>query len=248
MLEGLDQASGLRRLVAAPRLALLAFPVAAGSPQPWIAQLACALRALGRKPMVLDAGRGVVAGAFGLRLRHELVDLLHGEREFDEVARPTADGVYVLRADRGVDEFVASGAPAARLLEGFARLSHGFDDLLLAMAPNELASLASPRSSVPVLGVDAAGDGVVGGYGVAKCLAEEFGYRRFACVVREARSEADARGAHARLAGAASRFLNAEVAYAGSLPVAAAAGVAADAFMRTAQALLQTAAVPLAPA
>lgn len=246
MLEGLDQAAGLRRLMGGTPLALLAFPVPANEPQRWIAQLAHALRAIGRRPMVLDAGRGVVASAFGLRLRHELIDLLAGQRRFDEVARETADGVYVLRGDRGVDEFVASGAPAVRLLEGFARLSHGFDELMLAMPPAELACLAAPQTSVPVLGVQAGPTGVMDGYSLAKRMAGDFGYRRFACVVRDARDEGQARADHTRLAAAAGRFLSADVAYAGWLPRAAARGGVALA--RTAQALIAAAAVPLAAA
>jgi MinD-like ATPase involved in chromosome partitioning or flagellar assembly len=243
MLDGTDQAEGLRRMAVAAPLGVLAFPLADG-PAGWIAQLAHALRALGRRPVVLDAGRGALAGAFGFKPRHELIDLLQGERGFDDVAQATRDGVYVLRGDRGLEAFVAGGAPAARLFAGFARLSHGFDSLLLAMSTNELASVAGPGRSVPVLGLEARPGGRLDAYAIAKQLAEGFRYRRFACVVRGAMNADHAADEHALLADAADRFLGVEVTLAGWLPPGGAGH--GTALARTADTLLRTAAMPAA--
>ncbi|WP_460890939.1 MinD/ParA family ATP-binding protein, partial [Ramlibacter alkalitolerans] len=183
MLEhGQDQAAGLRALLAPPPLALLAFPLARAQPPHWVARLAHALCALGRKPVVLDGVRGTLAGCFGLRPRRDLLDLLEGRAGFDAVAQATASGIHVLRAERGVEAFAASGAPAQRLLSAFAGLSHGFDDLLLALPPAELACLAGPPHSVPVIGLAPTAVGLVQAYEAIKGLAEGFGYRRFACV------------------------------------------------------------------
>jgi MinD-like ATPase involved in chromosome partitioning or flagellar assembly len=241
--HGLDQAAGLRQMMPRPSLGLLAFPLLADGPARWIAQLAHALRALGRRPVVLDAARGAVASAFGLRLRHELIDLLHGEQDFDAVAQATPDGVYVLRADRGVEAFVSGGAPAMQLLGSFARLSHGFDELLLAMPAGELACLAGCEDSVPVVGLDPSPYGTMRGYALIKQLAEGFGYRRFTCVMHDVHDEALARREYTRLAAAAGRFLQADVALAGWLPSSARACPAALA--RVARTLLETAVVPL---
>jgi MinD-like ATPase involved in chromosome partitioning or flagellar assembly len=194
---------------------------------------------MGRKPVVLDAGRGAVAFALGLRPRHDLLDLLQREKDFDSVAASTEDGVWVLRGDRGLDAFAASGAPARDLLAGFARLSHGFDDLLLAMPAAELASLAAPGRTTPVVGLEPTPAGRIGSYALVKQLATGFGYRRFACVVRGAESADAARTEHARLAAAASKFLGAEVSLAGWLPPAGPAR--GDALARTAHALIATA-------
>ena len=239
---GQDQAAGLRRLVQAAPLGLLAFPLD-GGPGHWIAQLAHALCALGRKPVVLDGSRGVIAQALGLRPRHDLIDLLRGERDFDSVAASTGDGVWVLRGERGLDAFAASGAPAHDLLAGFGRLSHNFDDLLLAMPAAELASLAAPGRSVPVIGLDATAAGRMGSYALVKQLAQGYGYRRFACVVRGPADAAEADAEHARLADTSRRFLGAEITLAGWMP---AAGPTRDhALAETAHALLATAATPL---
>ncbi len=242
MLEhGLDQAAGLRRLMPDAEAGLLAFPLAADQPARWIAQLAHALRAQGRKPVVVDASRGTLAGAFGLKPRHDLIDLMEGRLTFDQVAQCTPDGIHVLRADRGVEAFVASGAPAAQLMSGFSRLSHGFDEVLLAMPAAELACLAEPAGRAPVVRLEAAGSqGVVTCYALVKELAEGFGFRRFACVVDGASSDAQAGEAHARLAETAQRFLGSDVELAGWLPASPRAG--GDAAARIAQRLMRLAA------
>lgn len=237
--SGMDQAAGLRRMMNASAPGVLAVPMCASGRGLWIAQLAHALRSLGTRPLVLDAGRGRVASALGLRLRHELIDLLEGAREFDAVAQATPDGVYALRAERGVEAFVASGAPAARLLGSFARLAHGFDQLLLAMPASELACLARPCSSVPVVGLDGGPRGLMRGYALIKQLAQGFGYRRFTCVVHGTAEAGPGRRQYGRLAGAAERFLQVEVALAGWLPPPRHPDCTAP--LRLAEALLQTA-------
>jgi MinD-like ATPase involved in chromosome partitioning or flagellar assembly len=243
--QGLDQAEGLRQMMMTPRasLGLLAFPLAPNEDEHWIAQLAHALRALGRRPLVLDAARGSLASAFGLRPRHELIDLLEGRQDFDAVAQATRDGVYVLRADRGVEAFVAGGAPAMRLLGSFANLSHGFDELLLAMPAAELACLAGCEDSVPVVGLDPSPYGTMRSYALIKKLAEGFGYRRFTCVIHNVRDESPAHREYTRLAAAARRFLRADVALAGWLPPSARTCPAALA--RVARVLLETAVIPM---
>lgn len=227
MLErGQDQAAGLRQLMAGPSLRVLAFPLPGHGPEPWVGQIARGLRSIGRRPVVLDAARGAVTSGLGMPLRHDLLDLLQGDRSFDDVAHATQDGVYALRADRGIEAFVSSGQPASQLLGGFARLTHAFDDLLLAMPADELACLAAPPDTVPVVSVFPGAAGLVHGYGLVKQLAQGFGYRRFACVTRDDTRDAQADGA--RLAAAAARFLGVDVRLAGRIDGSAhAAGMAA---------------------
>lgn len=240
--HGADQAAGLRRLRAVPSLNLMAFPVAEDGEARWIAEVTHALRALGARPLVVDATRGRLARAFGLQSRHELMDLLDGRLDFESVAQPTADGVWVLRADRGLEAFVSSGAPSRRLFTGFARLSHGFDALLLAMPAHELACLANPAAVVPVIGMPSGQAGMTHAYATVKALASRYGYSRFAAVVRDAHGAASARDAHARLATVARSFLDAEVSFAGRLPTH---GEPGPALADLAQNLLHSAATPL---
>jgi len=241
--RGMDQAAGLRRMVQPAVPSLMAFPVTGSAASLWIAQLAHAMRAQGHKPVVIDAGRGALAGSFGLKLRHDLLDMMQGERQFDEVAQATADGVWVLRAERGVEAFVASGAPAQRLFSGFAGLSHGFDALLLAMPAAELACLASPAQAVPVLPLEPGEDALVRAYTTIKEMATGFGYSRFSIVTQGVANAQQARQAHARLASAVRSFLHCDVQLAGWLPRPP--QDAAPALAELAQSLMHTAATPL---
>ena len=227
---GFDQASGLRRMVApssAGELGLMAFPLALGMPAQWIARLAHALRALGARPVVIDAGHNVageagLSQALGLDLQFDLLDYLHGAASFDAVAGVTPDGVHVLRAEQGLEAFVASGAPARQLYAALAQMTHGFDVAILAMPAGELACMADPLCAVPVLPLEPGEEGLVRTYTALKQLAEGFGYSRFALVGCDAEGAAQPHPGyqrdHHRIAGIARTYLNAEVSLAGALP------------------------------
>jgi flagellar biosynthesis protein FlhG len=241
--RGCDQAEGLRRLMAPQTFNLMALPVSAATDDGWIPLLAHALRMLGARPIVLDGSRGRLARAFGVQPRYELLDLLEGSRSFDAVAHSTPDGVYLIRADRGLDAFVATGADCSALARGFARMPQAFDVFLLALPAGELASLAAPSNTVPVIALDGSDAGLARGYQVIKELSSRFGYRRFATVVREERGAVRARSIHARLMTVARGFLDVEVAFAGGL--ACNTTPADEAMAELASNLLRTVATPL---
>ena len=247
---GFDQASGLRRMVAPPtanELGLMAFPLALGMPAQWIARLAHALRALGARPVVIDAGHNAageagLSRALGLDLQYDLLDYLHGAASFDAVAGVTPDGVHVLRAEQGIEAFVASGAPARQLYGALAQMTHGFDVAILAMPAGELACMADPLCAVPVLPLEPGEEGLVRTYTALKQLAEGFGYSRFALVGCDGEGPMHTARDHHRIAGIARTYLNADVSLAGALPVdgyGTPAGLA-----RLAGTLISTAATP----
>ena len=247
--QGRDQAAGLRRLMGRPALNLMAFPLSAQDALggAWVGQVARTLQSLGSRALVVDASGGEVARALGVaRPARELMDLLAGSHRFDDVATVTREGVYLVRADAGLDAFVASGGAPQDLLRGFADLSHGFDVLLLAMPANELASLTSPTNTVPVMVTDAGPEGVQQAYATIKQLSADFGYGQFALALRGAVGPSEALAVHARVAHAARTFLNAGVSLAGWVPAAAAGGAATHAALeRLVQSLLETASTPV---
>lgn len=247
--RGCDQAEGLRNWQQGRLPRLIAFPLDergwhAGA---WVARLAQTLSCLGFRPLVIDASRGAVSAAMGIRrLPHDVLDLLTGRMQFDDVAYRTTDGVYVVRADEGIEAFVASGGAAAELMEGFTRLSHGFDTLLLAMPTGEMASILEPGDTVPVLMAPMDRDGLTRAYATIKELSTHFGYARFAVAVTGPGGKDEAEAAHQRLAGAANSFLKAAVILVGWIPTRSAdrshAGVA---LQDMAQMLLDCVATPV---
>lgn len=208
---GFDQAAGLREAMHAELPTLIPCPLDAPHPAHWVGQIALGLRLAGRQPIVLDAAGGLVAHSLGVRPRAELADLLQGTHTFDQVAQATADGLWVMRAERGIESFVASGVRTHRLLEAFARLSHGFDEILLAMPVDELASMAPPGAHVPLVGVGPGAQERVAAYDVVKQLAVRYGYRRFACVAHGAASTQEALADCRRLYSVARSFVPAEI-------------------------------------
>ncbi|MDZ4145132.1 MAG: hypothetical protein U1D29_11500 [Burkholderiales bacterium] len=243
--SGRDQAAGLRRLMRGTTMSVVSFP---GNPKDkdthgWVADIARSLRAMGRRPIVVDGGSGDVSRALGVTTRRDLIELLRGDETFDDVAQVSDDGVYVIRAGQGIDAFVASGAPGRDLLDGFARLSHAFDVLLLVMPTSELACLAGPRDTVPVIGFSAGGSDIANAYLIVKNLCLSFGYSRFSLVVHDAPSHQQAVLEHSRFAMAARAFLNVEISLVGWTPLRSAN--AADhlcdmALRRVADALLRS--------
>lgn len=246
----LDQAAGLRQMTVPHGLSLMAFPLggpASGCAQ-WVGRLARTMRAIGMKPVIVDASGEQIALSLGVHCRLDLLDLLEGRNSFDEVAGSTADGVWVLRADRGVEELADSGMSAGELFGGFAKLSHGFDSVLLAMPSRELASVAVPHSSVPVVGFDVGLAGMTQAYITVKQLAARFGYSRFALALRGAEGAEEAYELHGRFAGTAKEYLDVDVMLAGWTPPDTAYSVdSTDALSRLCHNLMQTAAteVPL---
>ena len=90
----MDQAAGLRRLLAPRRLRVLplASTLARDAQAALAMRIAVALEGGGRRVVVLDASRGGVSAHLGLEPRFELLHLLEGERKFDDVALPTGAG------------------------------------------------------------------------------------------------------------------------------------------------------------
>jgi flagellar biosynthesis protein FlhG len=242
-----DQAAGLRNIAPAPALSLMAFPLGgpASGCAAWVGSVALAMRAMGMRPVIIDASGEQISLSMGVHCRLDLLDLLEGRAGFSDVAGETPDGVWVLRADRGVEEFVASGAPAGQLFGGFARLSQGFDSVLLAMPSRELACLAAPQTSVPVVSFEVGVSGMTQAYVTVKQLAAQFGYSRFALALRGAHDGNEAVELHERFAGTAREYLDVDVTLAGWTPAHAHSLESADALRRVTQNLLQTAATPV---
>jgi flagellar biosynthesis protein FlhG len=98
-----DQASGLRRLFAPDPLQVLAVRGSgAQSATAVTIDLATALVAMGRQPLVVDLDQGRAALGLGLKARYELAHLLRGDKTLPEVLLVAANGVAVLPATRGL--------------------------------------------------------------------------------------------------------------------------------------------------
>ncbi len=217
---GRDQASGLRRMFAARR-DVRVLPIAghdrSGAQALFVVNFAAALARLGRRTLVLDGERGMIAPTLGLKARYDLVHLLAGERRFDDVAMPTHEGFRVMPAARGLAEIVRHGVNAERLFAGFAGLTEPFQDVILYAGADTVAELLAHRAQEATLlcGTDARQ--LAATYSRIKSMRQAYGFTRFRVVYHQAESPSAAAACHERLAGAAGRFLHASVAFGGAV-------------------------------
>jgi flagellar biosynthesis protein FlhG len=224
----MDQAAGLRRLLARPAVRVLPLAsVLAPQAQALLAvQFAAALARRGARPVLLDASGGEVAEALGLEARHDLLELLEGRRQFGEVALAGPEGARVVCGARGLAALEHAGDAGWRELFGaFGALIEPAGLVLLNLAPGGLqaARRATGGAREVVLALGTQARDVTGAYALVKAAMRLHGQRRFRLLFAGA-TPLQAQPLAARMSEAARRFLGAELDYGGALPAPFAAG------------------------
>jgi hypothetical protein len=215
--DAADQAAGLRRLIASRDTGMLALSGAdAESYLPLALDLAAASERDGRRVLLLDLTRGVMARQLGLTMRYELMHVIDAHKRLDEVVVPGPREVPLLPAVRGVRALANAWRGRSRFAD-FVERAGGAPQLVLAVAPAEeleiLAQIAAFATLVVV--------GPEGGADLKPCytaLKRAFAAR--AAVPRLIYAGLDAhaaRRAHARLIETSRAFLGGEPELAGRL-------------------------------
>lgn len=210
-----DQAAGLRQAFRRPGLAVL--PVCApgrdNASQSWIVHAAAAIAERGARVVVLDADRGFIAPALGLKARLELRHLLTGECEFADAVLHAGENLDVLPATRGLEMFLASGEAPATLFDAFLALDPPAAILLVNGPVGRIAPLVAAGCEVLfVASPDRAS--VTGVYGAIKQMELEHPGRIARIAVTGAQDAAQVASLSGRLADATERFLNHKPAFA----------------------------------
>lgn len=214
-----DQAFGLRRLFGNRDVRVL--PLSGsddGNGQAgFVVNLAAALTRIGRRPIVLDADRGLVAPTMGLKARFDLLHLLTGQREFHEVAMQTQEGFWVMPAARGLAALVKQGGLGGPLFTGFGRLTEAFDTVLLCARPEMIAPLVVGQEIETTLVCGTDPRHLAATYSRIKGLRNQHGLTQFRLIYNRAASSSAAAACHERLAGTVDRFLGANIAFGGAI-------------------------------
>jgi len=208
-----DQAEGLRRLLAPARTRALALdttalPLSAGRA---VVALASACAAAGRDVLVLDAGRGEVAGALSLTWRHGLADVLAGRCRAADAVLATPAGFRLLPAGR-----LSSPLEAKDLGRALAELAEAPTLVLVHCggAQEPLLRIAAAGELLLVAGSGA--ESLTRVYARIKELARREGRRSFRLLVCGAK-EAEARRAQQAVARTALSYAGAAVGFGGSV-------------------------------
>lgn len=215
----LDQASGLRRLFARRSVRVLPVAAATGDAQSaaFVINLASAMVRIGRHPLVLDGIGGAIVDSLGMHGQADLVDLLEGRLSIHGVARSTVEGFDVMRADRGLASFVASGGHHDALFSAFGQLARPFDLVVVCAPPETIGGLLGRSSPYSPLILCTDGRSPMTPYAEIKRLATRYGFERFQLAFYQVGSRDAAEQSHGRIAAAAGRFLGSAVEFAGAI-------------------------------
>lgn len=215
-----DQATGLREMFDhSPGLTVLPMVAARKGMgfRSLVTNIAAGFAKSGQRAIVIDACTSGVAQNLGLRIPHDLSNLLSGEREFGDVVVQAPEGFHILRAQKGLPEFVAASSDPVELFLGFRRLEEPFDVAILAGAVAEIAAMT--RNQEDLLFVTTPeGEALTATYAEIKHASADHEQQAFRVLVNRVDDEREGLVAFNRLAETARKFLGVSIEYAGSIP------------------------------
>lgn len=187
------------------------------------ANLALALGKRGQKVLLLDADLGLASLdlALGIHPHADLLSVVRGERNIDDILVEAAHGVQLVPACPGRYEMANLGpAERERLRATIEDLARRFDVLIIDTGagiganPVGFASLANEVLLVTTPDPTSLRDA----YAMAKVLNKRAGVDTIQLVANQVASEAGGLEVYERLLGISQRFLSLELRYLGCLP------------------------------
>ena len=187
-----------------------------------VVNLAQALAALGQRVLIVDANTGV--GDICLRLGKEapyrLNHVLSGERTLEETVIDGGDGIGIMPAGMGVQQYTAlSPSERLSLLHGMARLEDDFDFFLIdtgAGISANVTSFASVAREI-MLVVTPEPTSIMDAYALVKTLAGRDGSLRFRLLVNRCKDAEEGASLFSKLATITGRFLEISLEYSGCI-------------------------------
>ncbi len=220
-----DQAAGLRRLFSEKQTRVITFASANSGvgKSVLVANLAATLARQGREVVVVDENlQNGVAACLGATARHDLLQVIHGERLLDEVFVHPMPGVRVLPAARAVKQLgqlnlrqqetlissmTGMSCPASVILVD-ASLDHP-----LGFSPFGLAA----HEAIIVIAANSAS--ITDAYALIKKVSLGYARKSFRLLVNKGRSAAEAEAIHRNMAQVSQGRGLARLAYAGFVPL-----------------------------
>ncbi|CAN5239065.1 flagellar biosynthesis protein FlhG [soil metagenome] len=220
----LDQAAGLRRMLAGARPRVFTFVSATSEEDKsaMLVNLGASLAQVGSDVLLLDASAAASGVAARLQAARgaSLLQVARGERSIDEVIQLMPQGFGLARLSHGALNGVF------RSKEEIARVGQAFDSLAQKVDIVAIDGILNPDDSFPIPAM-ASGEIVIqvansaasikSAYSIIKRLASQLGRRSFGVLVTGATDE-EATVVYANMAQAASRYLALQLTSMGSVP------------------------------
>lgn len=186
--------------------------------------LAVSLAGLGRTVTLLDADLGLanIDVMLGLSPQHNLLDVLDGRCELDEILVSGPNGIQIVPAASGVQRMAELGeSERAGLLYAFSRLEQRTDvmivDTAAGIATNTLQFCDASQEVIVVVCNDPAS--VTDAYATIKVLNQRSGRNRFRVLVNQVVNHAEAYALFGKLTEVTYRFLDVALDFAGAIPI-----------------------------
>lgn len=223
--RGVDQAAGLRRLMAPRPVRVIAVTSGKGGVGKTnvSVNLSVALSQAGREVMLLDADLGLanVDVLLGLQVRRNLSHVLEGGCTLEEVIIPGPAGVRIVPAASGVARMAGlSPAEHAGLIRAFSELGDTLDVLVVDTAAgisDSVIAFTKAAQEVIVVVCDEPAS-ITDAYAMIKVLSRDHGLERFHVLANMVRSAREGHELYRKIAAVTGRFLDATLHFMGVVP------------------------------
>lgn len=189
----------------------------------FVANLAIAMKRIGKQAMILDADLGLsnIDVLLQLAPKYNIQNILNGEKSLDEVIVQGPHGIKILPASSGVQELTALNEfQRLKILEEFDAYTGDIDVLLIdtsagisenvaffCIAAEETIIVTSPEPTA-----------ITDAYALIKVLFTRYQEKEFSVLVNSVRNPDEALDVFRRLSLATERFLNISLDYLGYIP------------------------------
>ncbi len=220
-----DQAAGLRRLLtrSSSRVVTVIGARDGLGATSIVVNLAAVLAGSGKDVLVLDENltHDNVANTLALKSRYDLLNVVRGDKTWQDVMLQGMESVHVLPVARAIQNLPKlNEAQREQLLESLIAAARDMDVVLIDAARADHSVCASLSGDEPLLLVlNATASGITESYALLKKMAMHNGRQAFDIVVNKVNSEREALAVFDNMAQVARRHLQVHLEYLGYIPV-----------------------------
>ncbi|ADE10798.1 MinD/ParA family ATP-binding protein [Sideroxydans lithotrophicus] len=220
-----DQAAGLRRLLArtSSRVVTVVGARDGLGATSIVVNLATALGSSGKDVLVLDENlsQDNVANTLALKARYDLLNVVRGDKTWQDVMLSGPQGVRILPVARAIQGLAKLDELQRQcLLESLSAAAKGMDVVLVDAARDGHSVCASLSGDEPLLLVlNATASGITESYALLKQMAMHNGRQAFDIVVNKVSSEREAMAVFDNMSLVARVHLQVRLEYLGYIPV-----------------------------
>lgn len=188
-----------------------------------VSNLAVSLGRAGKKVLIIDADLGLanIDVVFGLAPQYNINHFFQGERSLTEIVTQGPEGVFILPAGSGVQQFTQlDSGLRSRLLADLEQLPQDFDVVLIdteAGISNNVTYFNRAARDILVVTTPEP-TAITDAYSLMKLLSSDYEERRFNLVVNSVRNSQEALEVYRKLTMVSNRYLDISIDYLGGIP------------------------------